>query len=269
MPGRTGPCWRASGVPIDEERKRRAVSFGQVAEDYDRFRPEPPSAAIEWILPGDAKVIAEIGAGTGALTRRLVDRVDAVYAIEPDPRMRAVLEERVPGVHALEGRGEDIPLDDGSVDAVLAASSWHWVNQAEGFVEVARVLRPGGVIGLLWTGPDRSIPWLARVMAGGREVGAEERQAEEAARQRRHRPSVPEGAPFSPPDVRVFRETKLVGASDLVGLAGTYSAAIDLDPEARQHYLAAVEDFVRREVTLVEGKIELPIGCITWRATRL
>jgi SAM-dependent methyltransferase len=253
---------------MDEQRKRRAVSFGQVAEDYDRFRPQPPVAAIDWVLPADAKVIAEIGAGTGALTRRLVDRVDQVYAIEPDPRMRAVLQQRVPAAHAMEGRGEDIPLDDASVDAVLAASSWHWVNQAEGFAEAARVLRPGATIGLLWTGPDRSVPWMAQVMAGGADVSEQERHVEETARRQRHRPDVPDGAPFSAPEVQVFRETKLVTAGDLVGLAGTYSAAIDLDPEARQQFLAAVEQFVHREVTVVDGMIELPIGCITWRATR-
>jgi SAM-dependent methyltransferase len=254
---------------MDEQRKRRAVSFGQVAEEYDRFRPEPPVAAIDWVLPADAKTIAEIGAGTGALTRCLVDRVDEVYAIEPDPRMRAVLQLRAPGVHALQGRGEEIPLDDGSVDAVLAASSWHWVNQAEGFAEVARVVRPGGVIGLLWTGPDRSVPWMARVMAGGAALSEEERRAEEVARLRRHRPEVPEGAPFSPHEVQVFRETRLVAPRELVGLAGTYSAAIDLDPDAREQFLATVEQFVRREVATVDGKIELPIGCVAWRAARL
>src|SRR5580704_15924855 len=117
-------------IPMEDvgERQRRALSFGGIAEDYDRCRPEPPIEAVDWVLPPSARIVAEIGAGTGALTRRLATRVREIHAVEPDARMRAVLERRVPSANVLDGRGESIPLPDDSVDAVLAASSWHWVD---------------------------------------------------------------------------------------------------------------------------------------------
>ena len=246
------------------------MSFGSMAADYDRFRPEPPAEAIEWILPSTVKTIAEIGAGTGALTRQLIGRAPEVIAIEPDERMRAVLEERAKGaVVAMEGRGEELPLADGSVDAVLAASCWHWVDQEKGFAEVARVLRPGGVLGLLWTGPDRSIPWVSQLMAGGVVVSDEERAKHDIARNQRHRPEMPEGAPFSAPEVKIFRFTHDLTPEQLAGLPTTYSVAIDLTPEERLEFAQSVERFVTSQVTTSNGRAELPNGCIVWRAYRL
>ncbi len=245
------------------------MSFGSIAEDYDRFRPEPPAEAIDWLLPTAATSVAEIGAGTGALTRQLIGRCPEVVAIEPDARMRAVLEKRAPGASVREGRGEDLPLPDASVDAVFASSSWHWVEQVKGFAEVARVLRPSGVVGLLWTGPDRAVPWVAQLMAGGVEVSEEERAKHDMDRHQRHRPEVPEGAPFGAPEVKVFRFTKLVTPEDLAGLPGTYSVAIVLEPEQREELVQKVDRFVAEHAPVVDGMVELPIGCIAWRATRL
>ena len=78
-----------------------------------------PAAAVEWVLPGHVRRIVDLGAGTGGLTRRLVGRADEVVAVEPDDRMREVLQQAVPDARALAGRGESIPLEDGSADAVL------------------------------------------------------------------------------------------------------------------------------------------------------
>ena len=175
-------------VAMDESMHKRAMSFGEFARDYDRFRPEPPPDALDWLIPKDAGSIAEIGAGTGLLTRHLTQRAREVFAIEPDPRMRNVLKEKLPSVVALEGRGEAIPLSDDSVDVVIAASSWHWVEQVKGFAEAARVQYLGGTLALLWTGPNRSVEWVSRLMAGGREMGVEERQRSDEDRQRRHQP---------------------------------------------------------------------------------
>jgi SAM-dependent methyltransferase len=255
-------------VALDELHRRRALSFGTIAADYDRFRPEPPAAALDWLVPASASAVAEIGAGTGALTRHLVGRVPEVVAVEPDVRMRTVLGQRAPRATIREGLGEAIPLDDDSVDAVLAASSWHWVEQEKGFAEVARILRTGGVFGLLWTGPNRSIQWVAQLMAGGAEVDEEVIREQARARRRRHQPDVPDGAPFTAPEVRVFHEARLVTAEDLVGLWGTYSQTIILDEEERARVRRQVEDFVATRVEFEEGRVELPIGCVAWRAER-
>jgi SAM-dependent methyltransferase len=256
-------------MAMDEMQRRRATSFGTIAEDYDRFRPEPPVEALDWVLPATTTAVAEIGAGTGALTRKLVARVAEVHAIEPDPRMRAVLERRAPGAQILDGRGEAIPLPEQSVDAVLAASSWHWVDQAKGFAEVARVLRPGGVVGHLWTGADRTVPWVARLMAGGVEVASDQRQTEAAARQRRHRPEMPDDAPFGEPESNVFRFSIEVTTEALIGLPTTYSLSIILDPVQREEFVRRVERFVSEEIEPHNGLVELPLVCSAWRVVRL
>lgn len=245
------------------------MSFGGFARTYDRFRPEPLAEALEWLVPDEAASIAEIGAGTGLLTRQLIQRAREVFAIEPDPRMREVLGENVPSAIALEGRGEAIPLSDSSVDVVIAASSWHWVDQVSGFAEAARVLRSGGTLALLWSGPDRSIEWVSRLMAGGRATSSEERQGFDQDRHRRHRPEMPEGAPFDDPERRVFRGARAVTAEQLIGLPGTYSEALTLTPAQRAEYDDRLRRFVAHEIDLSHGVVELPIACVAWRTFRL
>jgi len=140
-------------VPVSplssEEKATRSGSFGAVASSYERYRPGPPVTAVDWLLPAHVGTVVDLGAGTGALTRLLVDRADAVIAVEPDDRMRAVLTDEVPGARAVMGCGEQMPIPDGSVDAVLASSSWHWMDPIPTLHEVGRVLVPGGILGAL------------------------------------------------------------------------------------------------------------------------
>ena len=137
-----------------QEKAVRAESFGAVAAHYERYRPGPSLRAVDWVLPKHVDTVVDLGAGTGALTRLLIDRAEEVIAVEPDDRMRAVLTEEVPGVRAVPGRGESVPIADGCVDAVLASSSWHWMEPVPTFREVGRILRSGGILGALWSGPD-------------------------------------------------------------------------------------------------------------------
>ena len=155
------------------------------------------------------------------------------------------------------------------MNAVCASSSWHWVEQREGFAEVARVLQTGGMFGFLWTGPDRSVPWVAQLMAGGAEVSQDLIAEQAKERAKRHRPEVPDDAPFTTPEVRVFRISKQATAEELVGLWGTYSQAIILDDDERNEGRRNVERFVETEVAFVDGEVELPLGCVVWRAARL
>jgi SAM-dependent methyltransferase len=145
-----------------EDRDRRARSFGAVADRYARARPGYPAAAVEWLLeaaPG--RDVVDLAAGTGKLTQVLVEVAANVVAVEPDAGMRAALAVAVPGVDAHAGTAEDIPLPDASADAVLAAQAFHWFDPEPACTEIARVLRPGGVLGLLWNLRDGSVPWVA------------------------------------------------------------------------------------------------------------
>jgi SAM-dependent methyltransferase len=137
-----------------------ARSFGTVADAYERGRPGYPLDAIRWLL-GAAVEIVELGAGTGKLTRQLVaeDR-RVIAAVEPDPELREQLARAVPEVPALAGRAEAIPLQDACADAVAVAQAFHWFEPDEALPEIARVLRPGGTLALLWNRSDKSVAWV-------------------------------------------------------------------------------------------------------------
>jgi SAM-dependent methyltransferase len=147
------------------EFRARASSFGAVAEAYERGRPPYPEVAVEWLVPAGTGRVLDLGAGTGKLTRQLVDRGLEVVAVEPSPGMRDQLRVAVPGVELLAGTGEEIPLPDAAVDVVVVAQAWHWVDAERAVPEVARVLRPGGRLGLLWNVRDERDPWTAALTA--------------------------------------------------------------------------------------------------------
>ena len=142
-----------------------AGSFDQAAEVYERSRPEYPAEAVDWLLPAGAATVLDLGAGTGKLTRALAARGLEVFAIDPSPKMLDQLRAAVPGAIASVGTAEDIPLADASVDAILVAQAWHWVDQDAALPSVARVLRPGGTLGLVWNIRDESVGWVARLTA--------------------------------------------------------------------------------------------------------
>lgn len=141
----------------------RARSFGSVAEAYDRGRPGYPADAVTWLAGGEAKVVLELAAGTGKLTRGLVDQGHAVFATEPDEAMLEVLHERVPEVSAKLATAEEIPANDRSVDVVVVAQAFHWFDHDKALPEIARVLKPGGHLALVWNSRDERIPWVRRM----------------------------------------------------------------------------------------------------------
>ena len=245
-------------------------SFGSIADGYDRFRPGPPEEAVEWALGPQALDVLEIGAGTGGLTRLLAGRHPHVRAVEPDPRMRAVLHERVAGVEVVAGSAEQIPAAEASCDAVIGASMWHWVDEGRALPEVARVLRPGGSFSLLWSGTDRSVGWMRSLWAGGKELGEDEVVQRDARRRGRHVVHLGARDPFAEPERLVIRWTRLMAKEDLVGMAGTYSAIITMPAAERHEYLASMSRSLEtHEVPVSQGLVEVPMRCLCWRTVRL
>jgi SAM-dependent methyltransferase len=106
---------------------------------------------------GPASEVLDLAAGTGKLTRVLVPRVGRVLAVEPDDEMRAVLSRRVVDAEALPGTAEQIPLSDESVDGVFVGEAFHWFDGPRALSEIARVLRPGGGLALLWNEPVKPV----------------------------------------------------------------------------------------------------------------
>ncbi|HEY7258984.1 MAG TPA: class I SAM-dependent methyltransferase [Gaiellales bacterium] len=141
------------------------AGFGNSADAYERGRPSYPDDAVAYLAAelglGPATRILDLAAGTGKLTRLLVEGGAEVVAVEPVTAMRAALEQALPGVVALEGTAESIPLPAGSVDAVTVAQAFHWFDADAAIVEIHRVLRPGGGLGLIWNVMGSDTEWLA------------------------------------------------------------------------------------------------------------
>lgn len=145
----------------------RATSFGAEAANYEAGRPEYPFEAVSWMLdpmPHGSRRIADVGAGTGKLTRVLAQAPDAeVVAVDPDAAMLATLRRSVPGVPTFQGTAERMPLPDASLDAAVLGQAWHWVEPSAASLELGRVVRTGGVLGLIWNIRDERADWVRRL----------------------------------------------------------------------------------------------------------
>ena len=237
----------------------RALSFGRGAAEYDRVRPEYSPEALDIAaarleLGPDADVL-DLAAGTGKLTRPLVERFGHVTAVEPDPGMRTVLGDAV-GCKVLAGRAEAIPLEDESVDAVFVGQAFHWFDKPRALAEMARVLRPRGGVALLWNSWWETDPPLPVAAAAVRDDVRE--------RARRH-PEQPH--PKEPDRSAFFRSAGFeavrvedvpirnleIDGRDLVTLYFSTSPFGILPPDERE----PVEAELRR---LVTGSYRLPVA---------
>lgn len=217
----------------------QAGSFGAAAGAYEAARPGYPAAAVDWLVPDGARRVLDLGAGTGKLSRLLVERGLEVTAVEPSARMREQLARAVPGAAVLAGSAEDIPLAAGSVDTVLVAQAWHWVDPERAVPEVARVLVPGGRLGLVWNIRDTREPWAAAF----------------GALMHRHTVQVTDTAPdLQPPFGEVERFevgwVQDLSPAELVQLVESRSYVITLPEEQRSELLAEVAEFVATDPAL-------------------
>jgi SAM-dependent methyltransferase len=250
------------------DRETRRLSFGSVATDYDRYRPSPPPQMLHWLIPPGAQAILDLAAGTGAVTRELVGRARRIIAVEPDERMRAVLAARCPGAEVLAGRGEDIPLPDASVDAVVISSAWHWLDPDLAVPEITRVLRLGGVLGVLWISRDTQVPWVAEFNRLARESREADRRPDHVpgGHRRRREVTFPAGTPMSGVEEHTVEYSLPMTKDDLAGLLGTYSAVITLDAERRADFSRRVRGFLDSQPW---DQTDLPLICRCLRSRRL
>lgn len=230
----------------------RARSFGSVARTYDRARASYPRAAVEWVLElGGTRAglrVLDLGAGTGRLSAVLLEMGIEVVAVEPDDAMRAL----VPvGAQALSGTAEQVPLPHASVDAVLVGQAWHWFDHEQALAQVRRVLRPGGVLGLLWNVFDDRVPWVAKLAAAAAAAAEDRLSAMDD--------ELPyEGEPV--PERRGFAHNQAMTRDLLVDNLASRSAIVLMAPAQRADLLRRV-----REVAPADA-FELPWVCDTWRA---
>ncbi len=236
--------------------QHRSLSFGAEAAAYERGRPSYPPEAINWLLPPGARDVLDLGAGTGKLTTRLVERGLDVVAVDPLPEMLELLCNALPDTPALLGSAEDIPLPDNSVDAVLVAQAWHWFDPERAVKEVARVLRPGGRLGLVWNTRDERLGWVKDL---GRIIGHE------------HDPFSSEVTlpdPFGGLERHQVEWTSYLTPQALIDLVASRSYCITSPAEVRTRTLDRVRNLLATHPALAQSNgLALPYVTVCIRAT--
>jgi len=239
-----------------------------VADDYDRTRPSPPDEALDWLVPENCEIAIDLAAGTGLFTRALQRRAGQVIAVEPDDRMRAVLAARSPGVRVVAGRGEAIPVPDASADGVFISSAWHWLDPGQAIPEIARVLRDGGRLGVIWTNRDRRVDWMAELDTSGRPRAVQPDGGAGSRPRPRHEVTLPEDAPFENVSSASFAFTRTMTVEDAVDWLATHSRLITAPSGEREARLAGAREALLRRAG-EDGMVEIPMRSRCWRADRV
>jgi len=138
--------------------------FAPATDLYEKIRPEYPEAAVKILVRElrieRGRIVVDVGAGTGKLTRALVRTGATVIAVEPLAEMREHLAETVPLAVPFDGTAERMAIKDESVHAMTVAQAFHWFDGDRALAEFHRALVPGGRLGLIWNVRDRRTPWV-------------------------------------------------------------------------------------------------------------
>jgi SAM-dependent methyltransferase len=234
-------------------RRERARSFGPAAALYDEVRPSYPAVAIRWALAplGSGRHrVADIGAGTGILTRVVASLGHDPAPVEPDSGMRDRLSTASPNLVVADGSAEALPFPDASIDAALAGQSYHWFDREAAHVELARTIRPGGVFAAIWNMRDHSVPWLAeysRLIEGSLRHGLR---------------LTDYGAEFEPVQRAVFRHTVACTPESLVRLLQSRSYYLTAGPAHRAEQETSVRELAQTHPDLA-GRTTFPLPYLT------
>lgn len=245
-------------MTVDRDLRARGpyTAFREVADAYERGRPGYPEEAVRWLAGEQPHDVIDLGAGTGKLTRSLLALGHRVTAVEPLDEMRAELQAAVPGARALVGSAESIPLPDASADVVTCAQAFHWFDHAKALPEIARVLRPGGRLALVWNSRDDRDPWMARLSAI---IGNEPVDDADLA-------PVRESGLFGPVETADFRLEQVLDRDGLVDLVTSRSYCAKLSPEDRDPVVAEVASLY--DETAGTDGVRLAYVTVCFRAER-
>lgn len=243
----------------------RATSFGAEAANYEAGRPDYPFEAVAWMLEpmsAGSRRIVDVGAGTGKLTRVLAHAPGAeIVAVDPDAAMLDTLRRSVPGVPTFEGSAERMPLPDASVDAAVLGQAWHWVEPIAASTELGRVIRPGGVLGLIWNIRDERADWVRRltdIMHSSPAENMVNGSGVDGPRIER---------PFGRIESQRWEWTRPMTRNQLHQMALSRSYLITASPAERAEIIRGM-DALFDELDLAEGTIELPYVTHAFRAVR-
>jgi SAM-dependent methyltransferase len=218
--------------------------FERAADAYESGRPSYPPEAVGWLLRelrlGPGSETLELGAGTGKFTRLLAAAGVSVLAVEPVGGMRERLEAEVPEARALDGTAEAIPLADGSCGSAVVAQAFHWFDAPVAVAELARVLRPGGRVGLIWNVRDTEVAWVKQL---GELMGPYAGDAPRYAH-RAWRPAFDESTAFAPLVEATFRHVHVATPERVVDRVASTSFVAALTPEQRAPLLERVRELL-------------------------
>jgi SAM-dependent methyltransferase len=235
------------------------TSFAEVADAYERGRPTYPEEAVRWLAGDEPRDVVDLGAGTGKLTRALVALGHRVTAIEPLPEMLELLPENAPGAFAILGTAEIIPLPDAHADVLTCAQSFHWFDRSLALPEIARVLRPGGSLALVWNTRDDREPWVARLSA----IIGEERVREDDVLPA----AIDESSLFGPVERREFQFEQPLDRETMLDLVLSRSYCAKLAPAERAPILDAVGTLY--DEVAGAGGVRLPYVTECYRAAKV
>lgn len=217
-------------------------------------------------MPQDAALVVEVGAGTGKLTRAIAALGVRVVAVEPDPRMLAVLHEQ--GLEGVEGSAETIPVGEGEADAVLAGSALHWFDLDAALPEFRRVLRPGGRLAFGWNHRDERQPTIAAMS----EVIYESRPSRQTSgwRRRDWPAAVVEGGLFGDVEHAVIPHVHDLPRDALDDHLRSYSGLASLEEMERAHVFERVAAILDGDPSVRDGDhLRLPFVVDAYRAARV
>jgi ubiquinone/menaquinone biosynthesis C-methylase UbiE len=224
-----------------------ARGYGRAADEYERARPSYPAKAIDWLVERlgveAGTTVVDLGAGTGKLTRLLVERGARLIALEPVASMRAKLEQTVPEAEVVPGRAEAIPLADGSADAVTAATAFHWFDPGPALREIHRVLRGEGGLGLIWNERDDRYPLQARLKELLRPYTEHVAHLEES----RWRGKLESGGLFTPLETLTVDFAQAFDVEGMVTRVASSSVVAVLPEPEREGLLARVRQLALRQ----------------------
>jgi SAM-dependent methyltransferase len=218
-------------VNRDPKARGPFTAFAEVAGAYERGRPTYPEDAVRWLAGDEPCDVVDLGAGTGKLTRALVALGHRVTAVEPLAEMREQLESAVPGVAAVGGNAESMPLEDASADVVTCAQAFHWFDHTVALPEIARILRPGGRLALVWNTRDDRDTWVAELseIIGNESIGESDVEG-----------PIRRSGLFDALERAEFRFKQALDRETLLDLVLSRSYCAKLPPEDRKPILDAV-----------------------------
>jgi len=239
-------------------------SFDEAGRGYAAHRPGYPVDVAAWLAGDDPGDVLDLAAGSGQLTAELATLGHRVVAGELSGCMLAELRKNTPVLAAVQSNAEQLPFRSGVFDVVTVATAFHWFDAARALPEIARVLRPGGWLGLVWNTREVDTDWafaLDKLLRSAQPVGLTGDWGTDSVKQ------VFESPLFDEPEYVEFRHTQALSHDGLVGLVASRSYVIAMPANQRDRLLGQVSDLYDESAN-ASYPLELAYRAQCWRAMR-